>query len=50
MDVEDYWLTHCHGFRVDGEAGRIGFVDDVLDDDGQPTLAVRAGLLGRRSG
>src|SRR5205814_6091079 len=24
-----YWLAHCEGFRVDGHAGRIGFVDEV---------------------
>lgn len=45
----DYWLAHCEGFRVDADAGRIGFVDEIHPHgaDG-PVLAVRAGLLGRR--
>jgi hypothetical protein len=44
-----YWLAHCEGFRVDGcGGGRIGFVEDVRDQGGQPLLAVRAGLLGWR--
>ena len=40
-----YWLEHCEGYRVEGAAGRIGFVDEVRPGG---LLAVRAGLLGRR--
>ena len=48
--ARNYWLAHCEGFRVDGNAGRIGIVEEVRDGgaDGEPLLAVRAGLLGRR--
>lgn len=49
--VDDYWLQHCEGFRVDGSGGRIGVVEEVRADPADPTtvvLAVRAGLLGRR--
>jgi hypothetical protein len=41
----DYWLAHCEGYRVEGAAGRIGFVDEVREGG---LLAVRAGILGRR--
>jgi hypothetical protein len=44
-------LGECHGFRVDGPGGRIGFVEDVLseDDDSPPSvLLLRIGWLGRR--
>jgi hypothetical protein len=45
----DYWLAHCEGFRVDADAGRLGFVEEVRTDGRNgPVLAVRAGLLGRR--
>jgi hypothetical protein len=47
----DYWLTHSHGFRVDGNGGRIGFVEEIREGHGEnaePLLVVRAGLLGRR--
>ena len=45
----DYWLAHCEGFRVEASGGAVGFVDSVLGgSEGQPTLVVRAGLLGRR--
>ena len=45
----DYWLAHCEGFRVDAEGGAIGFVDAVMEGPhGEPVLAVRAGMLGRR--
>jgi len=45
----DYWLAHCEGFRVEADEGAIGFVDSVLAcPEGELTLAVRAGLLGRR--
>jgi hypothetical protein len=27
---EDYWLGHCHGFRVDGPDGRVGVVEHVV--------------------
>ncbi|MGZ4403181.1 MAG: hypothetical protein ACXVRI_10090 [Gaiellaceae bacterium] len=48
---QDYWLAHCEGFRVDGDGGRLGFVEEVR---GPSTpfeaglLGVRAGMLGRR--
>ena len=45
----DYWLSHCDGFRVDGSEGQLGVVEDVRPaGDGEVTLAVRAGMLGRR--
>lgn len=47
----EYWLDHCEGFRVDCAGGRIGFVEEVrsnADTTGKRTLAVRAGMLGRR--
>ena len=47
----DYWVGHCEGYRVEGHAGRIGFVEEVRDDPAEPSrklLAIRAGLLGRR--
>jgi len=44
----DYWLSHCEGYRVEGDAGRVGFVEAVLDEAGRRMLAVRAGRLGRR--
>ena len=44
----DYWLSHCEGFRVDADGGRLGFVDSVERRDGAVVLAVRAGRLGRR--
>ncbi len=43
-----YWIANSHGFRVDALGGRIGIVEEVRDDDGEPLLVVRAGLLGRR--
>src|SRR5207248_488884 len=27
---EDYWLGHCHGFRVDGPNRRLGVVEHVV--------------------
>ncbi|HSK15887.1 MAG TPA: hypothetical protein VK915_06925 [Gaiellaceae bacterium] len=48
---DDYWLRHCHGFRVDSPRGRVGIVEDVLygaDRDRPAALAVRGGVLGRR--
>ncbi len=51
MFDRDYWVCHCEGYRVDGHAGRIGFVEEVRNDPSEPSrklLAVRAGLLGRR--
>jgi hypothetical protein len=45
----DYWLRNCEGYRVDGAAGRLGFVESISEEpDGTPTLAVRAGRLGKR--
>jgi hypothetical protein len=46
----EYWLAHCEGYRVDAEAGRLGFVEAVRAD-GSPDghlLCVRAGRLGLR--
>jgi hypothetical protein len=49
--LSDYWLRHCHGFRVDSPDGRIGTVENVRFDT-PPTepraLAVRMGLFGKR--
>jgi hypothetical protein len=45
----DYWIRRSEGYRVDGVEGRLGTVDSIQDGaDGEPVLAVRAGLLGRR--
>jgi len=44
----DYWLSHCEGYRVEGDEGRIGFVEAVSHQAGRRMLAVRAGRLGRR--
>jgi hypothetical protein len=45
-----YWLSQCHGFRVDSKEGRIGIVEDVLfGADRRPAaLSVRTGLLARK--
>lgn len=46
-----YWLSHCHGFRVDSPRGRLGIVEDVLygvEHDRPSALAVRGGLFGGR--
>jgi hypothetical protein len=43
-----YWLGHCQGFRVDGEGGRIGFVNQVEQGPEGLRLAVLAGRFGRR--
>jgi len=45
-----YWLSHCHGFRVESPSGRIGVVETVLcGADGEARrLAVRGGLFGHR--
>jgi hypothetical protein len=45
-----YWLAHCEGYRVDAAEGRLGFVEQVRPQEAgePPTLAVRAGRLGRR--
>ena len=44
-----YWLAHCEGFRVEADEGTIGFVESVsTGPEGEPMLAVRAGVLGRR--
>jgi hypothetical protein len=42
--VDDYWLEHCEGFRVDSPNGRIGLVAQVLP--ASETLVVLAGRLG----
>ena len=49
--LADYWIRHCHGFRVDSPRGRVGIVEDVLygaDRDRPAVLAVRGGVLGGR--
>lgn len=40
---EAYLLRHCTGFRVDGPAGHLGYVEEVLlDSEGDPdALLVR---------
>ncbi len=48
---DDYWLTRCEGFSVDGPSGHLGFVSEVhfrsrLDRPDE--LVVRGGLLGSR--
>ena len=48
---DDYWLRHCHGFRVDSTQGRRGIVEDVLygaEHDHPSALVVRGGLFGQR--
>lgn len=48
---DDYWLDHCHGFRVDSPAERVGLVEDVLFRarlERPDTLLVRRGRLDRR--
>jgi hypothetical protein len=48
---DDYWLRHCHGFRVDSPRGRRGIVEDVLygaEHDHPSALVVRGGLFGQR--
>lgn len=50
-DLERYWLSQCHGFRVHYGRRRIGIVEDVLlaRGNGRPSaLAVRGGLFGQR--
>lgn len=47
----DYWVSHSDGFRVDAAHGRVGFVEAVRSDPGEPgsvLLLIRAGTLGRR--
>ena len=41
-----YWVSHSQGFQVRGGRRRLGFVQDVID--GECTLAIRGGFLGRR--
>jgi hypothetical protein len=48
---DDYWLRHCHGFRVESPRGRRGIVEDVLygaEHDHPSALVVRGGLFGQR--
>jgi hypothetical protein len=48
---DDYWLRHCHGFRVHSPRGRRGIVEDVLygaEHDHPSALVVRGGLFGQR--
>jgi hypothetical protein len=50
LDAE-YWLSNCHGFLVDSEAGKeIGVVDDVEVEHGSGravALVVASGWFGR---
>jgi hypothetical protein len=41
---EAYMLRHCTGFRVEGPAGHLGYVEEVLlDPEGEPeALLVRS--------
>lgn len=43
-----YWVAHCEGYGVESKRGRLGFVDEVRENGDRTTIAVRAGLLGRR--
>jgi hypothetical protein len=48
---DDYWLSHCEGYRVESSGGRIGLVEEVrrAADNGQAeSLAVLAGIRGLR--
>ena len=49
-EAGSYWLAHSEGFRVDAPGGRVGRVEEVLEETGgRPrALIVRAGLLGRK--
>ena len=45
----DYWLGHCEGFRVEDEARRLGVVEAIIADEGEPAeLIVRGGLFANR--
>jgi hypothetical protein len=43
-----YWARHCDGYRVHSAHGRLGFVHEVREQHDHVTIAVRAGLFGRR--
>jgi hypothetical protein len=43
-----YWARHCEGYRVHSANGRLGLVHEVREQHDDVTIAVRAGLLGRR--
>jgi uncharacterized protein CbrC (UPF0167 family) len=48
--TDEYWLSHCEGFRVDTPDGHLGFVEEVAwsDDGAKPiALRVRCGFGGR---
>jgi len=48
---DDYWLTRCEGFSVDGPSGHLGVVSEEHFRsrlDGPDELVVRGGLLGSR--
>jgi uncharacterized protein YrrD len=43
-----YWLRRCHGFHVDSQGRRIGFVEDILfgaEHDRPSALLIRSGLF-----
>lgn len=47
--MEDYWLGHCEGFRVEAGSRRLGFVEEVVGDEEEPeSLLVRGGLFANR--
>ncbi len=35
--TDEYWLRHCHGFRVEGPDGCLGYVEKVLLDPEEQT-------------
>jgi hypothetical protein len=48
--ARDYWLEHCEGFRVDDARRRLGVVEEVLGEEGEPEeIVVRGGLFANRS-
>ena len=51
QQADDYWLGHCHGFKVEAGGRRLGVVEDVLygaEPARVSALAVRGGLFGNR--
>jgi hypothetical protein len=46
----EYWLAHCEGFRVEGDARRLGLVEEVCCDRAghADLLVLRTGRFGRR--
>jgi hypothetical protein len=49
---EEYWLSHCEGFRVDGPEGRLGVVDHLVyrsRADRPDIVAVTSGMWRART-